>query len=248
MPKRRQRTWTDDQLREAARDNTTISGVLRDLGLSTSAGNFRTFHRYVKELEIDTSHFLGCAWVREAGWNPGTKWTLEQILVKDSPYRGTGQQLRKKLLKAGLLEEKCYKCGLPPEWEGEPLTLQLDHINGEPADHRLENLRLLCPNCHTQTRNFCSRNKKGRYRKPPRTKTCVDCGDPVSYSALRCQSCAGKFRGNTKINWPSLEELERMLQQSNFSAVGRVLGVSDNAIRKHLRKLYDERDGGSGGI
>ncbi|MBV8433508.1 MAG: HNH endonuclease [Candidatus Eremiobacteraeota bacterium] len=67
--------------------------------------------------------------------------------------------IKKRLLQAGLLENRCDYCGLE-EWMGEPLVVQIDHVNGNRADHRLENLRMLCPNCHSQTETHCRRPKR----------------------------------------------------------------------------------------
>lgn len=82
---------------------------------------------------------------------------LSQILVKNSTYAG---HLRKRLLHAGQLEERCIQCGQGPEWQGKKLILVLDHINGVRNDNRRKNLRLLCPNCNSQTKTFAGRNKK----------------------------------------------------------------------------------------
>ena len=70
--------------------------------------------------------------------------------------------MKKGLLNSNLLEYKCALCGNTGEWQGKPLTLQLDHINGEHLDHRLENLRFLCPNCHSQTETFGSRQRRAK--------------------------------------------------------------------------------------
>jgi 5-methylcytosine-specific restriction endonuclease McrA len=67
--------------------------------------------------------------------------------------------VRRRLIRDGTLGTGCHICGLD-EWLGEPISLQLDHINGDGKDHRLENLRFLCPNCHSQTDTFCGKNKK----------------------------------------------------------------------------------------
>jgi Zn finger protein HypA/HybF involved in hydrogenase expression len=70
--------------------------------------------------------------------------------------------VKRRLLEAGRLENRCSQCGLN-EWQGKPLSVQIDHINGIGTDHRLENLRMLCPNCHSQTSTFGGRNA-GRQR------------------------------------------------------------------------------------
>lgn len=89
---------------------------------------------------------------------------LRKILVKGSSYASS--RLKKRLIAKGLLEEQCSECGLGSEWNGRPLVLQLDHINGVRDDHRLGNLRILCPNCHTQTPTYVSRNRTNPNRTP----------------------------------------------------------------------------------
>lgn len=81
----------------------------------------------------------------------------DEILKGNHPQYQTNK-LRKRILRENILENKCSVCGLT-EWMGNPITLQLDHINGKPKDHRLENLRLICPNCHSQTDTWCGKNK-----------------------------------------------------------------------------------------
>ena len=85
---------------------------------------------------------------------------LSEILVENSTYTNIAR-LKVRLLREGLLAAKCYgeDCGLT-EWKGKPISLQLDHINGDKLDHRIENLRLLCPNCHSQTDSFAGKNKR----------------------------------------------------------------------------------------
>ena len=82
---------------------------------------------------------------------------LEELLVNG---RKTGRRhLKNRLLKASLLQDHCQECGLT-HWRGKKLPLELHHVNGVPDDNRLENLTLLCPNCHSLTRNYCGKNKK----------------------------------------------------------------------------------------
>ena len=83
--------------------------------------------------------------------------TLDEILVENSTYRSSAQ-LRRRLILAGLKCQRCEHCGLD-EWMGQELPLSLDHINGDPTDNRLENLRILCPNCHALTETWCARNR-----------------------------------------------------------------------------------------
>lgn len=87
------------------------------------------------------------------------KYTLQEICVKDSIYMNL-TRLKKRLVDENILEYKCAICGNTGTWQGKKLTLQLDHINGEHTDNRVENLRFLCPNCHSQTDTFGSRQRR----------------------------------------------------------------------------------------
>jgi len=225
------RSWTDAQFINAVRNNTTISGTLRDLNLGVFAGNFRTFHATAKRLGVDTSHFLGKAHLK-GGRFPQITMPLEEILVEDSSY--ATNKLKKRLLRKGLLDEICAACQQGPNWNGAPLVLQLEHINGNCRDHRLENLCLLCPNCHSQTGTY-----RGRAKRKPQNK-CVDCGVAVTRLAKRCASCASIKAIPSKINWPDIPLLKERIEAANVESVARELGVSGNALRKHMRVWKDK--------
>ncbi len=148
------RTWTDDQLIDIVRKSTTWAECVRGLGLNCkSAGNWRTLQKRCEEIGIDTSHFTG-----RAARQGGRKLTpLDEVLVKG---RYTcSSSLRKRLLKEGMKCHVCEMCGLK-EWNGVPIALELDHVNGDRDDNELNNLRLLCPNCHAQTPTWRGRNRK----------------------------------------------------------------------------------------
>jgi hypothetical protein len=154
------------------------------------------------------------------------KMPLEEVLIKNSPWVSTNH-LKRRLIREAILQNCCAICGIN-EWQGRPLVLHLDHTNGDRQDNRLENLRLLCPNCHSQTTTYCG--KKNRTQNH-----CLECASQICKRAVRCKSCTLKMRG-MKINWPPIAELEALLCESSFLAVARQLGVSDNAIRKHMRR------------
>jgi hypothetical protein len=83
---------------------------------------------------------------------------LSEILEGLHPYYQTFK-LNKRILKEKILKNECSVCEIN-EWNSKPISLHLDHINGISTDHRLENLRFICPNCHSQTDTYCGKNKK----------------------------------------------------------------------------------------
>jgi hypothetical protein len=158
----RRRTWSDAELVEAAGASVSLRGVLQRLGLHPSGANYKTLWSALARLGVDTSHFLGQGHLRgkSHGWTP--RLPLDAILLAASTYTSI-RTLKRRLVGEGLLQQKCSECDLT-EWRGSRLALVLDHINGDPRDHRLANLRLLCPNCNSQTPTFAGRNKG---RRPP---------------------------------------------------------------------------------
>lgn len=148
----------DNAYREAVAASYSAAQALRNLGLRPAGGNYVQLRDRIATLGLATTHWTGKAHLRGKR-NPFVpKIPLEEILVEHSRYRGSTSLLKKRLIEAGLLTTRCGRCHLV-SWLGESISLHLDHINGHRNDHRLENLRLLCPNCHSQTATYCGRNK-----------------------------------------------------------------------------------------
>jgi hypothetical protein len=155
------RNWKDPNLIIEALDGASSKAeVLRNLGLPTRGSSFRTLKRWAEIHEIKLPDGNDTSKLRSRLEKP-----LEEILVENSTYTNTSA-LKKRLVREGLLNETCYNddCDVnSPFWLGLPLTLQLEHVNGDVTDNRITNLIILCPNCHTQTSTW---GTKKRDRNP----------------------------------------------------------------------------------
>lgn len=152
--------YTRELLQEAVAHSTSIAGVMRYLNVVAAGGTHAHLSRRIKKFGIDTSHFTGSA--HQKGQPAPNRLTPADILVLRPPgsARSKPHLLRRALTEAGM-PCICAMCGIPPVWNGAPLTLHVDHIDGNYLDSRLENLRFLCPNCHSQTASWAGRNRFG---------------------------------------------------------------------------------------
>lgn len=152
----RKRSWTFEQLENAVRDSYSIRQVLMKLKLRETGGNYEQIKKYVKEYQLPIQHFRGM------GWNKGLKGIgtpripLEEILTNKSPFQS--YKLKRRLLKENLKKEACEECGWEKRRYDGTIPVELDHINGDRHDNRLENLRILCPNCHSLKSTHRGRN------------------------------------------------------------------------------------------
>jgi 5-methylcytosine-specific restriction endonuclease McrA len=159
MKKRKSLVWdiSKEQLIEIVKQSSSISAILSYFNLLNKGSNYRTLKQRLEEDGIDYSHIkLGLSSNRGRNFIR-KKLPLETILIEHSTFNRN--HLKVRLIKEGVLKNECYECGQQPIWNGKPLSLQLDHINGISDDNRIENLRILCPHCHSQTANFAGRNK-----------------------------------------------------------------------------------------
>lgn len=134
--------------------NTTYVDMLKELGLTTKGGtSSKLLKKRIVEMNLSTSHLNK----NTRNVPSSRKKPIEDILIQNSTYMNISS-LKRRLVKENKLEYKCAVCNNTGEWQGKSLTLQLDHINGINNDHRLENLRFLCPNCHSLTDTYAGRN------------------------------------------------------------------------------------------
>ena len=154
----RPRKWTEIDLRNAVKKSRSIRQVLKLLGLKEAGGNYVQIQKYLKVFDINSSHFSGRLWNKGLKTGPKPLVPLEEILIEESIFQS--HKLKNRLIIAGLKKPACEECGWAERSEDGRLPLELDHINGNSHDNRLENLRILCPNCHSLKLTHRGRNRK----------------------------------------------------------------------------------------
>lgn len=220
--------YSYEKVEDAVKNSICWKDALQRMGIPPAGGNWKTFKDAVKRHGIDTSHFNQYAAVSRTETYPASYYIENRVNIQS-------YKLLRKLLNEGYKEYRCEVCGIA-EWNGKPLTLQLHHIDGDHLNNSLDNLQVICPNCHSQTKNF--RGKANRTQKP---KTyCSVCGKELKARTTKtgmCHSCFQKSRISPKR--PSNEELLKVFSElnDNYSATGRVFGVTDNCIRKWLKGI-----------
>lgn len=250
-------TITRDEFQKACEESKSKVEVARKLGLKPH----KTYGERLKELSFKFGVPLPVWNNREATKQAvakNTVWTPETMFVYGRHWRGP--RLKRMMIQAGVP----YFCSIEEcplhekvEWCGKPITLQVDHIDGDNINNVLSNLRFLCANCHTQTETFGSKNSDlvacecGRKRAAG-LAVCphgVDlnalkcsCGAKKSYEASHCNSCANKQRTVRWLeehasNYPSIEEMTREIEAKGWLSYSKELGITDNGLRKVFRRL-----------
>ena len=239
-----------DKVAEIVAKSNFFSDVLRYFGKSTvGTGNFSVLKRYLIENNIPYTHFIENRKNKQIESlnkiNNNRRLKLEEIMVENSFYNRSS--LKRRLIREKRMEYKCSICGMGDKWNGKKITLQLDHINGVFNDNRFENLRFLCPNCHSQEPNACR-----RYGTSSEPMKCSECGKNISFRTKNtlCFSCWKKSdiihsdRLNyRKVKRPSKENLEKMILERPCSKIAKELGVSDKAIEKWCKRYGIKKPG-----
>ena len=236
-------------------ESESLIDVCRKAGIVPTTGNYDTLKRVIKENNVDISHFKRLGGTTN---NVVKKDTIEYLVEgsKISSFR-----LKNKLLKEGYKEHRCEKCN-NTEWYGRPIPLELHHINGDNTDNRLENLQMLCPNCHAFTDNYGGKNQKSNIIK----RYCKTCGKELHsgqkvYCSVECrhkkydykmlEKCTSIKDAATKAKL-SARTIKKITEKENdkkvpliieslkrtksFTRTAKEFGVSDNAIKKILVK------------
>lgn len=233
--------YTEEILQEAVDSSTSIMGVLRLLGLRPVSGNHAHIRNRINGLNIDTSHFLGQR--QNAGKIPSNRKPASEVLVlgSEGDRRTPAYRLRRALLEIGR-QYMCEECGNEGEYNGKPLLLEVDHISGRYYDNRPESIRFLCPNCHSQQETSSSSSLKP-VSGPKKSKPteCSECRGAITRHSTtgRCSLCANahnakKRVGSSRIDWPDMNVLINMVENSGWSATADRFGSSANGVKKHM--------------
>lgn len=158
MATERKKKWTKEELLIAVSSSYSVRQVLNKLGLVEAGGNYSQIKKFIEIWKIDNSHFRGMGWSKGLSGIGSPHYSLKEILVKNSSFQS--HKLKKRLFKEGLKNQKCEICSWAMVSEDGRVPLELDHINGDRMDNRLENLRVLCPNCHSLQKTHRGRNIK----------------------------------------------------------------------------------------
>jgi len=250
--------WSKENLEKIVKKSYSIADVLRNLGLEAKGGSYRTAWKYINKYNLDVSHFTGQIWSKSPLISNEDKKlnSLKEILQKGTNFKS--DTLKKRLLEAGLKEYKCEnpECGIT-SWCGKDITLELHHINGDHFDNRIENLQLLCPNCHSQTDSYRRRRAIRKNNQNvtdknipdplsnkhiPGEKTCPICGklfkakrNSQIYCSRECSyEASRKVVNNLNITKEKIEELAN--KYNTISDIAKELGLSRQGARNYLDK------------
>lgn len=254
--------WSKENLEKIVKESYSNAEVIRALGLKEAGGSYSHLKKYLKEYQIDTSHFSGQRWQKNPKLTDEDKMLnkLTDILKENTNYGS--DNLRKRLVAAQLKENKCEICGIT-EWNSKPAPLELHHINGNHYDNRLENLQVLCCNCHAQTDTY---KRRMRVRTNPNTihikevptriskqKTLIEkhCANPncnkLFIPSKRtqkycCQKCASEGRKIELSNNSDAQIITRESLIEGAKTVNNIKALADkfNTSRTTIRKYLDQ--------
>lgn len=218
--------YEKQNLIEIVQQSKNVRDCLKKMGLTLTGNNHVTVKKYIGLYGINTDHFIN-----EYSFKNVIE--LKDILIENSDYSRTS--LKDRLYKEGLKQRCCELCGQGEDWMGKKMSLILDHINGIHNDNRLENLRIVCPNCNATLDTHCAKNKSKKNLK--KLENGFGVNDDVDFRKIKTkENVLAKFN-RRKVERPPYEQLIVEIETLGYSGTGRKYGVSDNAIRKWVKNI-----------
>jgi hypothetical protein len=237
--------YSKEQISNAVEHSYSYSDIFRNLGIPINGGSYKWIKNLISKFELNTSHFLSlsdrCRMMGKIANNNKDKELYSTNDISNGD-RIRSIKLRKFMLHHKMIEE-CNVCKLN-DWLGNPIRLDIDHIDENGSNNNISNLQFICPNCHRQkTIKFeipIILDKKEKRKLVKRTynrtpKLCPTCSKKINRSSKQCISCSKT--GLFKIEWPDKNTLEKLLWEKPTIQIGKDLGVSDKAVEKHVKKL-----------
>lgn len=214
--------WNEELIKEAVSCNVNYNDVLRYLGVPTTGNNTTTLKKKISKYGIDISHFTFSA------KSKGKPKPLIEYLTYNS--KCSRHVLKERLLKEGYKRNVCEICGIS-NWNGKPLTMQIHHVDGDTKNNTLENLIMICPNCHAQTENYRG-SANVKVEKPK--NYCVDCGREIGRTSIRCLSCASKAKVGVNTKFNMTEDKYKEYKRNGYpdTKIALMYGVTENTVRK----------------
>ena len=223
---------TDNELRQIVANSKNYSEALRKCGKIPRGATYQFFKARLIKLQIDTSHFDSpnrAGGLATSRLKPKSTW--KDILISGYKERCKTETLRryfKKYCESIGTKYVCAICSMLPNWQGEALQLQIDHIDEDNTNNHYSNLQWLCPNCHSQK----------TLKSQQKSKYCL-CGKKISRQAIHCPKCAPIYFKRRKglITWPTKEKLQELVSKKTLTAIAKQFGASATGLGKHIRKL-----------
>lgn len=227
--------YTENEIREAVASSFSLKQAIEKLNIIAAGGNYKTIKRYIKLYNVDTSHMTG-----NKVWYKDRKPAFNIRPIEDylnGLANISSHDLKKRLLKEGIFQHQCSSCLRKTwmceltDWEEAPIKLELEHKDGDPDNNKLENLCLLCPLCHSYTLTYKGKNRAGYKERIKAGFYSYDKWTKIDKRRIRKDRIDSR-----KVVWPSKEELAKLIEELPWTKIGKMFGVTDNAVRKWARK------------